>query len=132
MEPGNGFNYKANFDPINEMNNFSLLGIDTTPNKSNARDKYSKERKSDSQQSYRTNKMYLVDRELENLTLSEYWDKKHSQNSTTYKKSNMVVHRDVENKVEHEKIVNTHFEAKVNQEDQKFNDKNNSRLQEWN
>lgn len=76
--------------------------------------------------------MYLVDRELENLTLSEYWDKKHSHNSTLYKKSNMVVHRDVENKVEHEKIVNKHFEAKVNQEELKFNDKNQSRLQEWN
>jgi len=44
----------------------------------------------------------------------------------------MVVHRDVENKVEHEKIVNKHFEAKVNQEELKFNDKNQSRLQEWN
>lgn len=76
--------------------------------------------------------MYLVDRELENLTLSEYWDKKHSHNSTLYKKSVMVVHRDVENKVEHEKIVNKHFEAKVNQDELKIHDKHQSRLQEWN
>lgn len=44
----------------------------------------------------------------------------------------MVVHRDVENKVKNEKIVNKHLEDKVSHEEQKFTDKVNSRLQEWN
>lgn len=47
-------------------------------------------------------------------------------------RSNMVVHRDVENKVKNEKIVNKNLEDKVSHEEQKFTDKVNSRLQEWN
>lgn len=44
----------------------------------------------------------------------------------------MVVHRDVENKIKSEKIVNKNFEDKVGHDEQKFTDKVNSRLQEWN
>lgn len=44
----------------------------------------------------------------------------------------MVVHRDVENKIKSEKIVNKNFEDKVSHDEQKFTDKVNFRLQEWN